>query len=234
LDKPGDWRKHYVGKGRSVRLGILGGTFDPIHLGHLRVAEEMREELTLEKVYLIPGASPPHKEPGPIASFHHRLAMTRLAAMDGTGLEALDIEGRRPGLSYSIETLREIHRLFTFEVSLFFIIGMDAFQEIRTWKEYKRLFDYANFVVIKRPGVKSDELAPFIDSLGVGFKKDGMGFVAPSGHVLMYREATLMDISSTKIREKVMKGLSVRFLIPESVRSYITEKRLYGIYGDTG
>lgn len=219
-----------------MRLGILGGTFDPIHLGHLRVAEEMGEELDLEKVYLIPGASPPHKEGRPITPFHHRLAMIRLAARGSAVLEAFDIEGRRPGLSYSIETLREIHQLFKSGLEIFFIIGMDAFHEIKTWKEYRNLFDYASFVVIKRPGYESDGLSTFLDSLEIGFRPYGSGesFVAPSGRVLIHREATLMDVSSTKIRDLVIRGRSIRFLVPESVRTYILEKGLYRLDGNTG
>ncbi len=218
-----------------MRLGILGGTFDPIHLGHLRVAEEIGEELELEKIYLIPAAVPPHKDTRPITSFHHRLAMTQLAAEESPLLEALDLEGRRQGLSYSIETLREFHQIFKPSPILFFILGMDAFLEIKTWKEYERLFDYANFVVIKRPGSQSEELESFLLSLDVGFGK-GEGedtFVHPSGNLLIYKEATLMDISSTQIRALVAAGKTIRFLVPESVRSYIMEKGLYRIDGSS-
>ena len=218
-----------------MRLGILGGTFDPIHLGHLRVAEEVAEGLELEKTYLIPAAIPPHKETRPVAEFHHRLAMTRLAAEDSPILEALDLEGRRQGLSYSIETLREFHKRFKRELTLFFILGMDAFLEIETWKEYDKLFEYANFVVIKRPGIQYDELEPFLRTLGSGFEREGTGdrFLHPSGNLLIYREATLMDISSTQIREMVATGRSIRFLVPKSVMTYVIEKGLYGIHGSS-
>lgn len=214
----------------ELRLGILGGTFDPIHLGHLRVAEEIGEELELEKIYLIPAAVPPHKDRRPVTPFHHRLAMTQLAAHESPMLEALDLEGRRQGMSYSIETLREFHQIFKPSPVLFFILGMDAFLEIETWKEYERLFDHANFVVIKRPGSQSEELEPFLSSLGVGFSGSDRGhtFTHPSGNMLIYKEATLMDISSTQIRKLVATGKSIRFLVPESVRSYVMEKGLYG------
>ena len=157
-----------------MRLGILGGTFDPIHYGHLRIAEEICEKLELEKVFLIPGALPPHKDRKAVTPFHDRLIMTRMAAQGSPFLEPLDLEGHREGLSYSIETLREIHRLFKADLDLFFIIGMDAFQEITTWKEYKDLFNNTNFVVIKRPGFSVEELGPFVFSLGVGFKDIGV------------------------------------------------------------
>jgi nicotinate-nucleotide adenylyltransferase len=215
---------------RILRLGILGGTFDPIHFGHLRIAEEICEEMDLEKVLLIPGGFPPHKHEKSITPFHDRLAMTRIAAQDSSLLEVLDLEGRRNGPSYSIETLREIHRLYKDNVDIFFIIGMDAFLEINTWKEYKNLFKESNFVVLKRPGFSFEELEPFIISMEVGFKRmsDSNTFATPSGNLLIYKEATLMDISSTRIREMAAAGRSIRFLLPEAVRVYIIEKSLYG------
>ena len=218
-----------------MRLGILGGTFDPIHFGHPRAAEEVLEALELEKIYLIPAALPPHKDRNPITPFQHRLAMTRLAVKKAPDLEAMDLEGRRQGLSFSIETLREFRKLYKTNLELFFILGMDAFMEIKTWKEYQRLFHYAHFVVIKRPWVESEELEPFLLSLGVGFTRGDKGndFVIPSGNVLIYKEVTFMDISSTQIRGMVAAGGSIRFLVPESVRLYIMEKGLYNLYGST-
>ena len=216
-----------------MRLGILGGTFDPIHLGHLRLAEEVGEDLRLEKVYLIPAAMPPHKERRPITPFHHRLRMIQMAAQDSPLLEALDLEGRRQGLSYSIETLRQFHELFGPDLELFFILGMDAFLEIETWRDYKRLFDYAHFVVIQRPGVPSGELKSFVRSLGLNVpeNEEEKAIILPSGYSLIYKEATLMDISSTMIREKVLAGKSIRYLVPEAVRTYIIENGLLGIHG---
>lgn len=216
-----------------MRLGILGGTFDPIHFGHLRIAEEICEELELEKVLLIPGALPPHKYRKTVTPFHDRLAMTQMAVQNSSLLEVLDLEGRRQGLSYSIETLREIHILYKNNAEIFFIIGMDAFLEIKTWKEYKNLFYNSNFVVLKRPGFSLEELAPFVLSLEVGFREMNSSniFAIPSGNLLIYKEATLMDISSTRIREMVGAGRSIRYLLPEPVRTYIIEKGLYRING---
>jgi len=216
-----------------LRFGILGGTFDPIHLGHCRLAEETGEDLKLERVFLIPAATPPHKEGKPVTSFQHRLEMTRIAAQGSPRFEALDLEGRRQGVSYSIDTLRALHEQFKPDAEFFFILGMDAFLEIDTWKEYDRLFDYAHFVVIDRPGFGLQRLEAFLQSLGVRFKKEGEEgpFVAPSGYTIAGRKATLMDISSTMIREKASAGKSFRFLVPEAVRSYITENGLYGVHG---
>jgi nicotinate-nucleotide adenylyltransferase len=212
-----------------LRIGILGGTFDPIHLGHLRMAEEVGEELSLERVYLIPSAFPPHKDKKPLTPFPHRFAMTQLAAAESPLLEMTDIEGRRRGLSYSIETLKEFQGLFQPDLEIFFIVGMDAFLEIESWRDYARLFDYAHFVVIQRPGVSPEKLEPFLRSLGVGFRegaKEGT-FMAPSGNLLIPMEATLMEISSTRIRQRVAGGKSIRFLVPDAVRSYIIREGLY-------
>jgi len=215
--------------------GILGGTFDPIHLGHLRLAEEVGEALELDHVYLIPAALPPHKNSRPVSPFRHRMAMTRIAAEASPLLEALDLEGRRQGLSYSIETLREFHQVLKKNSDIFFILGMDAFLEIGTWKDYKKLFDYAHFLVIDRPGSRAEDLGRFLVSLDVGFKREESKgtFVASSGNRLIFKEATLMAISSTDIRERVVRGLSIRFLVLESVRAYILKNGLYRIYGDT-
>ncbi len=226
--------RRFEGGGEHLKLGILGGTFDPIHFGHLRLAEEVGEELELEKVYLIPAASPPHKKKRPVSPFCDRLATTRKAAEASPLLEAMDLEGRRQGHSYSIETLREFHRLYGPDLELYFILGMDAFLEIGTWKEYKNLFDYAHFVVINRPGVSGEVLDSFLSSFGVDFTRqnDHNRFAAPSGNLLIYKKITLMDISSTGIRDKVSKGKSIRFLVPESVMAYIKAKGLYTAHGD--
>lgn len=225
-----------MGRGRRgirekfVRIGILGGTFDPIHLGHLRSAEEICEYLDLDRVYLIPSASPPHKTKKPVISFKHRLAMTRLASDSSPLLETMDLEGRRAGHSYSIETLREFHRIFRPDPDLFFILGMDAFLEIRTWREYKYLFDYAHFVIITRAGFQSHDLMSVLSGLDVGIKRqedESDLFVAPSGKTVMLIRTAVMDISSTRIREMVKEDRSIRFLVPGSVRTYIAKKGLY-------
>ena len=197
------------------------------------MAEEVAEELALEHMYLIPAALPPHKDGKPVSSFEHRMAMIQLAVEGSPLLEALDLEGRRQGLSYSIETLREFRQLFKGNFELFFIIGIDAFLEIGTWKEYRALFDHAHFLVINRPGFQSEDLGRFLTSLEVGFERDGDKFVVPSGNHLIFREATLMDISSTEIRNRVAEGKTIRFMLPKTVRTYIMENRLYSIHGNS-
>jgi nicotinate-nucleotide adenylyltransferase len=218
-----------------VKVGILGGTFNPIHLGHLRSAEEIGEDLALDKVYLIPSGIPPHKPQTPIADFSHRLQMVRLASALSPLLEAWDIEGIRGGFSYSIETLKAFHSAFGPGLELFFIIGTDAFLEIKTWKEYRNLFRYASFVVIQRPGYTTERLTAFLGSLDVGFRWDSKGkcFRHPSGTLLFQKDITLMDISASTIREKVEKGESIRFLVPEVVREYIEKAGIYRSHEST-
>jgi len=220
----------------TARLGILGGTFDPIHLGHLRAAEEIREDMRLDKVYLIPSASPPHKTAAPVSAFDHRLTMTRAAADLSPALETMDLEGQRAGLSYSIETLKEFRTLFGRDAALFFIVGTDAFLEIDTWKSYRALFDYAHFVIISRPGVQRQGLRTIFSELKLKREphKSEDIYVAPSGNRVFLKTTTLMDISSTHIRERVGAGRSIRFLVPEPVRRHIEEKRLYVTHGDAG
>jgi len=217
-----------------LRIGILGGTFDPIHLGHLRLAEEVGEDLGLESIYLVPALYPPHKEKRSVGSFDHRFAMTELAACESPLFKASDLEGRRETISYSIDTLREFHRMFE-GLQLYFIMGLDAFLEIDTWREYRQLFHYAHFVVIQRPGLPTEKLEPYLFSLDVGYRKrweNGL-FEIPGGHSVIYKKATLMEISSTDIRRRVANGRSIRFLVPEPVRSYIIDKGLYSGDGST-
>jgi nicotinate-nucleotide adenylyltransferase len=212
-----------------VKLGILGGTFNPIHFGHLRVAEEIREDLDLEKVYLVPSGIPPHKTQVPVADFSHRLEMVKLASKTSPFLEPWDIEGKRPGLSYSIETLKMFHASFGSDLELFFIIGTDAFMDLKTWREYRNLFEHASFVVINRPFCDEDKFFSFLKSLDVGFvwEPEKKCFRHMSGNILTQKSTTLIDISSSRIRELINRGKSIRFLVPEVVREYIENIGLY-------
>ena len=211
-----------------MRLGILGGTFDPIHFGHLRLAEEMCEELDLSKVLLMPGAQPPHKDGHLVTTFLDRLEMTKIGASYSGYLEASDIEGHRKGPSYSIETIRIIREKYENQIELFFILGSDAFKEINTWKEYKSLFQMTNFVVIERPGIIFEELSSFIKSLGIDFWERGTGdFINSHGNHVLLKKSTLMDISSTKIRQDIRAGKSINFIVPQQVKEYIIKKGLY-------
>lgn len=217
-----------------MKLGILGGTFDPVHLGHLRMALEAAEELELDSVCLMPASVPPHKEVEPGASFSHRLAMIRMAVEEVPLLDVLDLEGRRQGASYTIVTLKELHRRYGGDLELYFVIGADAFLDIRTWKDHRALFDYAHFVLFERPGVPRDSLETFLDSLDVGLQRSGPYEyrVEGSGNRLIRQKGTFMGISSTQIREAVAGNRAIRFLVPPEVERHIMEKRLYRRHGE--
>lgn len=219
-----------------MKIGILGGTFDPIHLGHLRTAEDISWSLGLEKIFLIPSSYPPHKTKVQITPFHRRLAMARLAAAESPVFEALDLEGRRQGYSYSIETLKELNRKFSPKPELFFILGTDALLEIETWKDYQRLFDYAHFAIVQRAGHEEKNLEPFLVKVRKDIKKTANPdtYITLSEKTVRILTPTCLGISSTHIRQMVAQGRSVRFLVPESVRKYIIDKGLYQNHAVTG
>jgi nicotinate-nucleotide adenylyltransferase len=213
-----------------LRLGLFGGTFNPIHYGHLRSAEEVCEALNLTHCWFMPAGQPPHKTVPGITPFEVRLEMTRLAVGNHPVMSVSDREGRRPGRSYSIETLRQIRQELGPRGEIFFILGLDAMLEIATWKDYRELFTLSHFVVLDRPGydrrgleeVLGREVHPHFRPLA-----GGNGFQHPSGHRVLFQETTLMAISGTNIRNLVRQGRSIRFLLPEAVRRYIINKMLY-------
>lgn len=215
-----------------MKIGILGGTFDPVHFGHLRTAEEIGEFFGLKKVYLVPSNNPPHKRGRTITPFQDRFYMIRYAIKDSDILEVLDIEGKRIGYSYTIDTLRELSsdRYFGKDAEIYFIIGIDAFMEIETWKEYKELFKYANFVIVRRSGYnnKDDSVKNLIRKLRLFQEQKNKDKIELSTgkHIYMVK-VTNMDISSTQIRELIKKGKSISFLLPEKVKEYILKNGLY-------
>lgn len=213
-----------------MRIGILGGAFDPIHFGHLRSAEEVYESLSLDKVLFIPTASPPHKTGRPLTDFPHRLKMTGLAVHSTTHFEISEIEGNIPGHSYSVETLRRLQDIYKNQGQFYFIAGLDAFCELPTWKEYKVLPSYTNFVVVSRPGYHQPELRCLLDKHFPGYTYDQSReeYSLPGQLSIFYRKVTPLQISSTMIRCLAAKGRSTRFLLPSSVEDYIHSMRLYG------
>jgi nicotinate-nucleotide adenylyltransferase len=212
------------------RLGLFGGTFNPIHFGHLRTAEEVCEALSLNRLWFIPAAHPPHKDAQDLTSFEVRLAMTRLAVGDHPLMAVSDIEGRRPGKSYSIETLRLVREEFGPAWELYFVLGLDAMLEIRTWKDYGELFSLCHFVVLDRPGYDRRRLEEILTrQVQPQFRplEDRAGFQHPSGYKVLWQQTTLMDISATGIRRLAQQGRSIRYLLPEPVRGYIINNKLY-------
>ena len=207
---------------------MFGGTFNPIHLGHLRGAEEIRETFNLSEVVFIPAAVPPHKMAEEVIEARHRLEMVRLATATNPHFSTTDIELSRSGKSYSIDTIRYFRERC--RGSLFFILGGDAFVEIETWKEFQHLFSLCNFVVMTRPGFqKTLSTSPLPEALVPVFRYDQevKGWVHTSGHTLCFKEITILDISSTKVRELIERGESMRYLVPGEVEAYIQKNRLY-------
>lgn len=215
-------------KGGKKKVGLFGGTFNPIHLGHLRGAEEIRESFRLDEVFFIPSAIPPHKPPEEIIGAKHRLEMARLAISSNPHFFLSDIELSRPGKSYSIETLRHFHEANPDH--LFFILGGDAFVEIETWKDFQNLFTLCHFIVMARPGFQETPIASQLPGVLTPFFRydpERKIWVHKSGHQLHFKEISFLDISSTKIRELVERGKSVRYLIPPETEAYLRNHGLY-------
>jgi len=206
------------------KLGILGGTFDPVHIGHLRSALEVRESLELDEVVLIPSRLPPHRSE-PQASPEERLEMLKLAVRGISGLAVSDFEIKRDGKSYTYYTLEHFGTLAD---ELYFIIGSDAFAEIDTWHRFEELFSMTNFVVMVRAGSEPADVGALIPSaLRSQFERAGEGYRHASGKLVIPIEVTKLDISSTRIRSLAARGRSIRFLVPDAVAEYIEKKGLY-------
>ena len=211
-------------------IGIMGGTFNPIHFGHLRAAEEVAESLRLEQMIFIPAAKPPHKSEVEVVSFDHRWHMMELA-IEGNPLFVLsDLEYQRPGISYSVETLTQLSKERGGSEELYFVLGLDAFLELQTWKSYRELFSLCHFIVVARPGFSPEALdAMLTTQVSDRYSLDiqVQGYRHPSLHTVYYREVTLLDISSSAIRKLLAEGGTVRYLLPEKVEEYIQQQRLY-------
>ena len=212
-----------------MRIGLLGGTLDPIHFGHLRSAEEIREALKLDEIWFMPAALPPHKELSNLTSFTHRLAMVELAVASTDYFRTTAIEDELPGPSYSIDTLKELRERYKDEGEFFFILGSDAFLDIETWKDYGSLTDYVSLVIMRRGREDSSVLKEVISrafpSHCIQGEKDV--FVAnDKGSIYLY-SVTHLAISGTDIRHRARSDLSVRFLVPEEVRIYMEKNSLY-------
>jgi len=215
------------------RIGLFGGTYNPIHFGHLRGAEEIRESFHLDEVIFIPAAVPPHKASEEIISGKHRMEMIKLAIATNPFFSISEIELSRPGKSYTIDTLR--HFCEGDPATFFFILGGDAFVEIETWKDFQYLFNLCHFIVMARPGFKRTPVASQLPgSLTSAFQYDleTQVWVHLSGYHLYFKEISFLDISSTKVRELIEKGESVRYLIPPETEAYIYKHRLYRRKGD--
>ncbi len=217
---------------RTQRIGIFGGTFNPIHNAHLRSAEEVRERQHLDRVLFVPSATPPHKGSENLASAAHRLTMVRLAIARNPAFRVSTIEIDRRGRSYSVDTLRALHAQLP-AAQFVFIVGLDAFREIGTWKDYAALFELCDLVVTSRPGL-ADPLRVLPLPVAVRskfcYRKESQSLEHRTGHKVIFQPLTPLDISSTALRERLGSGLSIRYLIPAAVERYIARHRLYGVH----
>ncbi|UCB51819.1 MAG: nicotinate-nucleotide adenylyltransferase [Candidatus Zixiibacteriota bacterium] len=193
---------------RRRKIGILGGTFDPIHLGHLVLAEQVKEKLKLDQVIFIPCSRSPHKTRQKLSPAQDRFRMTRLALEGNLGFSVSDIELKRKGLSYTVDTLKELEDLYP-NSQMYFLTGSDVLNEFGTWKDPKQIYRLAKVVIATRPGF--DEF----DRRNRFAKKS---IVVP---------ITGIDVSSSEIRRRVKKGKSIKYLVPSRVEDFIRKKKLY-------
>jgi len=192
------------------RLGVLGGTFDPVHCGHLILAAQLREVFGLDLVLLVPCSRSPHKPKYRPAPSRHRLEMARLATSGRKGLAVSDMEIRRGGISYTVETVKQLRRLVGPQVEIWLLVGTDAYLDIPAWKDFGAIMRECFLGVACRPGYKVRRLPAIITSKA------------------RFAEITEFDVSSTDIRRRLRAGLTAAFLVPERVEAYIKRNKLYG------
>ncbi|MDW7651157.1 MAG: nicotinate-nucleotide adenylyltransferase [Bacillota bacterium] len=205
-------------KKEQLSVGIMGGTFDPVHLGHLVIAEEVRIQFDLDQVIFVPSGYPPHKEKRKISNQEHRYLMTVLATITNPNFSVSRVELDRPmaELTYTIDTIRYFHRHFDGKAKLYFITGADAILEILTWKDYRELLSICSFIAATRPGYCLSKLE---ETIGAGCPE-----ALENIHVL---EIPAVAISSTLIRSRVAQGKPIKYLAPETVTQYIVKNGLY-------
>jgi len=200
-----------------MRLGVFGGTFDPIHHGHLVAADEVRARLNLDKVLFVPAGMPPHKLDQDISPTRHRLAMLQLAIASNPGFALSRVDLDRHGPCYTVDTLALLHDEFGPGTQLFFLMGMDSLADILTWRNPERLIRLAQIVVVGRPGFEADVTE--LDKVLPG-----------AAERITIVDTPLMEVSSSDIRQRVREGLPIRYQVPEAVEAYI---RKYGLYTDS-
>ena len=198
-----------------MNIGVLGGTFDPVHNGHLSVAEEARTRLNLAEVIFVPAGQPWLKADRLISSAEHRLQMLHLAIADKPHFKLSTIEIDRAGPSYTVDTIAELRRQLGNRNELFFILGWGSMAELPQWREPSRLIEMCHLVAAPRPGYSSPDLQALEASI-VGISQR-----------VIFMDAPEIDISASAIRDRVARGLSIRHLVPGSVEEYIRQHKLY-------
>jgi len=197
-----------------TRIGILGGTFDPIHYGHLVIAEDARVYLHLDKVLFVPTYQPPHKPEGSYSAFQHRVRMTELAIADNPHFVLSLIEAERPGPSYTVDTLRQLQAELGPDAELYFVMGMDSLADMPTWHKPAELLGLCRIVVAERAGYQIDLSA--LERALPGLREK-----------LELIDTPELSISSTDLQQRVRRGLSIRYQVPPAVEKYIYEHKLY-------
>jgi nicotinate (nicotinamide) nucleotide adenylyltransferase len=202
-------------RGKIKKIGVMGGTFDPIHYGHLVTAETVREKYNLDRVLFIPSGIPPHKRDINVTPPEHRYVMAQMATSSNPSFEVLRIEIDREGYTYTIDTVRELKHCLG-DIEILFITGADAMLEILTWRDVGKLLHECSFIAVSRPGYKDRDLVQKKEELKAMFDCD----------------ITIMDvpeyaISSTEIRDRVRQGKSIKYLVPQNVEDYIIKNHLY-------
>jgi len=220
------------------RVGIFGGTFNPIHRGHLEIAEEIKDFFSLDYIIFIPAGIPPHKENREIVDSHHRLRMVELAVEGHRYFRVSPIEVESPEVSYSVNTIKRLKRELGDNTELYFIMGLDAFLEIHTWKNVDELLTLCNFIVIERPGYRFVDISNIpVDILKKLDRNKliqldrgeitSMSFPLTDRYKLYLLRIKPCDISATSIRRLLRDGKDVKNMLPEPVRSYIMKNNLY-------
>lgn len=194
-------------QGLNLKVGILGGTFDPVHHGHLLAAESVRDELKLDEIWFMPSKIPPHKQNHKILSGHHRIRMLELAIQQYPEFKVSKIEFERDQVSYTYDTVQILKERFP-GIQFHFIIGADMVEFLPNWHRYKELLTLIQFVAIKRPHYQAHVNHPWMEQI-------------------IFVEMPQLELSSSMIRNRCLQGKSIRFLVPDSVLTYIKENRLY-------
>lgn len=206
-------------------LALLGGTFDPVHYGHLRCAEQARRELSLEYLYLLPAGQPPHRGE-PQASVAQRLEMLALAHSEFPRLLIDDRETRRAGPSYMVDTLQELRAIYP-DRPLLLLIGQDAANQLHSWHRWRRLFDLAHIVILTRPEAHMEYEQDLAEQVGLRAVDDARELSASRAGAILQLDVEPVDVSATAIKRHIRSGKTPRGMLPEPVLAYITENRLY-------
>jgi nicotinate-nucleotide adenylyltransferase len=208
------------------RIGILGGTFDPIHWGHLDVGDAAVNELKISRLFVITSNAPPHR-PQPLASAYHRFAMVSLAILDRPSWRAADLELRHDAPSFTSRTLEMFHERGYLSSELFFVIGADAFAEIASWRDYPNILNAAHFVVVSRPGFSVKELPRRLPKLADRMARPPIDEVSQIDPLIILLDAVTADVSSTAIRQRRAHGESIGGLVPPHVQQHLEHHGLY-------